>query len=118
MIKRPKQPQRFLDRQLLGELRLLELHAEPLPQLTLVRLPCQAEDLDLAGVGLEQPLEDFDRRRLARAVGAKQPEALAAIDAKREAVNGDDISVTLDQIGTTHANHDQIVSRRTAVCAF
>ena len=41
-------------------------------------VPAPAEDLDLARGRPVQPFEDLDRRRLARAVGAEQAEALAA----------------------------------------
>ena len=37
-----------------------------------------AEDADAAGVGVQQPAERADRRRLAGAVGSDQPEHLAA----------------------------------------
>src|SRR5437867_13065179 len=120
MIERPEQAQRFFDGQLVGKLRLLKLNTEPLPQLALVLLPRETEDLHVPSVGFEQSLEDFDRRRLAGAVRAKQSEALAAADAQREAVDRHDISVTFDEIGATHANHEQVSRRlcpdRTGVC--
>ena len=62
---------------LVGKPRLLERHADPLADLGLVGRPAQAEDLDVARGRLVQPLEDLDGRRLARAVGPEQPEALA-----------------------------------------
>ena len=45
-IERAEQPQRLLDGQLVGELRLLQLDAEALPQLARVALPAPAEHLD------------------------------------------------------------------------
>ena len=59
--------------------------------------PAEAEHLDLAGVRLEQPLEDLDGRRLAGAVRAEQAEALAGRDLEVEAGDGDDVAVALLQ---------------------
>src|ERR1044071_5688691 len=68
VIEGPEQAQRLFDGQLVGELRLLELHANPLPQLALVLRPREAEDLYVPGVRVEEPLEDFDRGGLARTI--------------------------------------------------
>jgi hypothetical protein len=38
--------------------------------------PNVAEDLHIAAGGVEQPFEDFERRRLARSVGTEQAKAL------------------------------------------
>src|SRR5438105_10138114 len=46
-------------------------------------------------VGLAQPLEDLDRRRLAGAVWTEQAEDLPLFDAKRDAVDGDEAAVSL-----------------------
>ena len=101
-IERAEQAEHLLDRQLLAELRLLQLNAEPLPDLPLVRAPAEAEHLDLAGVGREQPLENLDRRRLAGAVRAEQAEALAALHVQRQPVHGDDVAVALFESVTSH----------------
>ena len=95
IVERPEQAQRLLDRQLVGELRLLQLDAEALAQLALVALPAQPEHFDLARIGRQQPFEDLDRRRLPGAVRTEQPEALAALHVERQAVDGDDVAVAL-----------------------
>ena len=97
VVERPEQPQRLLDGQLVGQLRFLELDAEPLAQLVLVRRPPQAEHLHLAGVRPEQAFEDLDRRGLAGAVRAEQAEALAAAHRQRQAVHGHHIAVALHE---------------------
>ena len=48
-----------------------------------------AEHADPPGVGAQQPAEQADRRRLAGAVRADQPEHLAAPDVERHVVDGD-----------------------------
>src|SRR5215831_1036327 len=50
-VKASKQADRLLDSQLFGELRLLELDAEPLAECVFVLIPSQSEQLDLACVG-------------------------------------------------------------------
>ena len=56
-----------------------------------------AEDADLAPVGLAQPLEDLDGRGLARTVRAEQAEDLALRDVEVDAVDGLDVAVALGQ---------------------
>ena len=51
----------------------------------------------LPGGRREQPLEDLDGRRLPRAVGTEEPEALAASHLEIEPVDGDDVAVSLHQ---------------------
>ena len=110
MIERSEQPQRFFDRQLLGKLRLLQLHAEPLPQLTLVRpSSCRPRISTSPASGSSSPSRISIGGRLAGAVRAQQSEALAAIDAKRQPVDRDDISVAFDKIGATDADHELIL---------
>src|SRR5262245_5590985 len=78
IVERAEEAKRLLDRQLVGELRFLQLDSEPLPQRAFIALPAQTEHLDIAVIRREQSLEDLDRRRLARAVRSEQSEALAA----------------------------------------
>jgi hypothetical protein len=97
-VEAAEKSKRFEDGQLVGELRLLELDAEPLPQRVRVALPAHAEHFHLAGIGSCQALADLDRRRLAGAVGSDQAEALARADLEIDAVNGDDVVVLLVQV--------------------
>ena len=84
-IERAEEAHGLEDGELLGELRFLQRDADALAQLALVLAPVQAEDLDLAGVGLGQPFEDLDGRRLAGAVRPEQAEAFAAGDGRDRA---------------------------------
>ena len=97
-VEAAEEPQRLDDRQLVGELGVLQLDAEPLAQLLGIRGPAQAEDLDVASVRHGEPLADLDRRRLAGAVRAQQPEALAGGDVEVDAVDGNDLLVSLAKI--------------------
>ena len=90
--------ERLEDGELLGELRLLQLDAEPLAQLGRVGLPPQPEHLDDAGVGRRQALADLDRRGLAGAVRSEQAETLAGVDLEVDAVDGDDVLIRLPEI--------------------
>ena len=85
------------DLELLGELRLLQLDAEPRAQRAAVAPPALAEHLDLPGARREQPLEDLDRRRLARPVRPEQAEALAGRHREVEPVDRHELAVALDQ---------------------
>ena len=50
--------------------------------------PVVAENVDLAGSGIEQAFEDFDGGRFARAIGSEQAEAFAGLDLEVEAADG------------------------------
>src|SRR5450755_3741609 len=88
VIEAAEQMQGFSDRQLLRESRLLQRDAQPLAQLSLVAVPCHAENFDLARGWLQKAFQDFDGRGLARPVRAQQPEALASLDSEIESPNG------------------------------
>src|SRR6185369_16555128 len=74
-IEAAEQPHGLLHRELVGELRLLELDAEPLAQRVLVVGPASPEHFHHALVRRRQPLADLDRRRLARAIRSEETEA-------------------------------------------
>src|SRR5206468_2916980 len=76
-VETSKQLQGFRDGQLLRELRILKLDAKTLAQRALVRLPAHTEHFHVAGVRVEQPLADLDRRRLAGAIRTEKAEAFA-----------------------------------------
>ena len=87
--------ERLVDGQLLGELGILELDAEQLAQLVLVRFPPAAEDLDAPRIRREKSLADLDGGRFSGAVRPKQSKALARQNLELEAVDGDDVVVRL-----------------------
>ena len=58
----------------------------------------QAEDTYRAGVGASVALQDLDRSRLARAVGAEQRKDFAWLDGKRQAIDHCLPVVGLDQV--------------------
>src|SRR5882672_947822 len=64
---------------------------KPLLQRAAVGLPFEAEHLELAGVARREALADFDRRGLAGAVRAEQPETFAGLNLEIDAVDGDDV---------------------------
>ena len=72
-----------------------------------------ADELDRAAVGIDQAEAAAQRRRLARAVGAEQREALAAPDRERQAAHDLELAVALAQV--LHAQHLRAVERRRGV---
>jgi hypothetical protein len=58
----------------------------------------EAEHLDIAGVGNGEPFADLDRRRLAGAVRAEQPEAFASGDIEVDATDGHDLFVAFAKV--------------------
>src|SRR5918999_2139573 len=96
-VKAPKEAQRLLDGQLLGELRVLQLNPEQLAELALVRRPAPPKDLDVARIRCRQSLTNLDRRRLTGAVRAEQPKAFPAQNLEIELVDGDDGAERLAQ---------------------
>ena len=54
-----------------------------------------AEQFDFAGIRSGQAFADFDRRGFACAVGTEKSEAFAGADFEVEAVDGDDVLISL-----------------------
>src|SRR5580765_6309764 len=109
-VEGAEQPEGLFDGKLLAELRLLQLDPEARAQAAVVAAPpTLAQHLDLTFVGCGQAFKDLDRRRLARAVGAEQAEALAAAHFEVEAADGDDVGIALDETVTAdgEATHDR-----------
>jgi hypothetical protein len=102
VVEGPEKTERLLDGQLVGELSLLELDAETLPQLLLVGLPSAAEYLDLSTIGRKQAFQNLDRRGLAGAVRSEQSIAFASAHAERQPVDCHDIAVAFLQILASH----------------
>ena len=73
--------------QLLRQLGLLQLHADPLVQPVSVGPRVEPEDPDLPAITFAQALQALDRGGLARAVRAEDAEDLALIDVERDAVH-------------------------------
>jgi len=92
-IEALKECERLVDRQLLGELRVLQLDSEQLSQILLVRLPSSAQYFDIARIGAQKPLADFDRRRLSGAVRTEESKAFSSVDLEVQTVDGDDVAV-------------------------
>src|SRR5688572_15004569 len=92
----------FTDRQLVGQLCVLKLNPKALAQVVFVVLPGSAEDLDFTRVSGEQPFADFYGRSLTGSIGAEQAEALAVSHLQIQAVDCDDVAVSLPK-----AAHDK-----------
>ncbi len=93
-----KQANGFRDRELLRELRFLQLNSKPLAELVRIGIPAHAEHGDLAAIGGRQTLANFDGRGLARSVRSQQAETLARVYVQIDAVHGDDVFIRLPQI--------------------
>src|SRR6267143_4479192 len=101
-IKRSKQREYFADRELVGELRCLQLNAQPLAQRApgSAFAPRRPQNLDVAAVGRRQPLEDLDGGGLPGAVRAEQSKALARAHGEIEARDSHDVTEALGQRAT------------------
>src|SRR4029434_2132310 len=89
--------ERFPGRDLVVEARALELHPEARPDLAAVLPEVEPEHLDLAAVRWREPLDDLQRRRLARALLPEQPEYLAPPDVQVYVVHRQDLRIALSQ---------------------
>lgn len=99
-IERAVQPHRLGDGELVGQLALLQLRAEHVPQLTgWVAVWIDAADPDAARVRGAQPLDTLDGRGLARPVGPQNAEDLALFDGEADFVHHGAVAVALDQAG-------------------
>src|SRR5258705_1572796 len=98
-VERSKQREDFTHGDLVGELRFLQLNAEPLAQGAPrgAVAPRRPQNLDVAGVGRREALEDLDRGGLPGAVRPEQPEALAGRDRQVETRDRHDITEALGQ---------------------
>jgi hypothetical protein len=81
------------DGQLLRELRILELNAEPLPQIAAIVLPRSSENYHLPGIPRQESFAYLYCSGLAGAIGAEQSETLPGGNIQIEAVHGDHIAV-------------------------
>ena len=97
-VEAAEQPHRFEHGELLGQLRLLQLDAEPLAEPRRVGGPAEPEHFHVARIRRGQPLADLDGGGLAGAVGAEQPEAFAGADLEVQARDGDHVVIALAQV--------------------
>ena len=88
---------RFADRKFFGKLRLLKLDAEALAKFGRIVAPVEAQQFDLARIGVVEALADFDGRGFAGAVGPEESEAFGGMDFEIQAIDGNDIFVCLSQ---------------------
>jgi hypothetical protein len=93
-----EQIERLPDLDAVGERRLLELAADAPSELLAVRARVQTQHADRAGIGRTQALEDLDRRGLAGAVRSDDAKDLVPLDAERQVIDGDDVTVGLAQV--------------------
>ena len=88
---------RLADLELVGQLALLQLRAEQLPQLTGVASRVDATDPDGPAVRGAQPLDTLDGRGLAGPVGPQDAEDLARLDGEADPVHRGVVAVALDE---------------------
>src|SRR5207237_4346987 len=104
-----EQAHRFLDRQRVGQLRVLELDAESLAQGPPLAAsgPVQPEDLHVPRIASREPLQDLDGGGLAGAVRPEQAEALARGHREIEPGDRQHVPVAFDQAGAADGGHAQ-----------
>src|SRR5439155_21349371 len=77
---------------------ILRQDADPVPDLAVVRADVDAQHAGLARGRVPEAFEDFDRRRLARAVRAEKGEHGALLHIERDPIDGLDVRIMLLQI--------------------
>src|ERR1700680_19170 len=100
MIEAAEERERLADGEFFREPCFLQRDANPLSDFGVVGRPLPPEDLDFAGGGREQSLDDLDRRGFARAVGSQQSKAFPLLDEQIQPANRLDrrfAVVTLDE---------------------
>src|SRR2546428_13792592 len=98
MVEEPRPIRDRLSRaQSIKGFEVLRHHPDPLPDPTVSGRDLHAEDAGLALGRVAEPLEDFDGRRLAGAVGAQEGEHLAPVPFEGDSVDGGDVRITLDE---------------------
>ena len=97
----------LFDRQLVGQMRLLQRDADPVAERRLVFVPAHAEHFDLAARRRIEALEDLAGRGLPRAVRPQKSEALPAANLEIEAVDGGDVVVPLDEAAAADGEFHQ-----------
>ena len=99
-----------------GEIRVeaarLQHDADARPELRAAVGRIEAEHADVAAVALAVPLEDLDRRRLARAVRSEDRQHFALGDAEAEVANGGDTAVRLAQTPDLDRAHGAMSTSR------
>ena len=110
-IERAEQAQRLLDRQLLAELRFLQLDAEPLPQLAARRVRQRSPSTSTSPAsGASSPSRISIVVVLPAPFGTEQAEALAAPHVQRQPVHRDDVAVAFLESVTLHREFVHAVS--------
>src|SRR2546427_11905272 len=98
MVEEPRPVRYHLSRaQSIKGFEVLGHDADPLPDPTVPGRNLHAEDAGLALGQVAEPLEDFDGRRLAGAVGAQEGEHLAPVHFEGDSVDGGDVRLPLDE---------------------
>jgi hypothetical protein len=98
-VQAPDHDQVLEAREVLVDGRVLAGQADARAQRGRVADDVEARDQHGPGVGLEQRREDADRGRLARAVGAEEPEDGARRDVEVDAIEGPDVAEGLHEPG-------------------
>src|SRR6185503_19668203 len=111
-IERREQRQRLARRDLVLERRGLERGADLLLDLHRPPARVEAAHLDRARVGLAQADHAFERRGLARAVRADQPEDLPVLDLEAHAARCLDTVIVFSEIADDHLRGHQCVNPR------
>ena len=90
---------RFLHLDSLLELGFLELNSDPVLKLVDVAKRVESEHRDRSAIGRAQSLDALERRRLAGAVRADQPEYLAVVNLEGDIIDRDSRFVGFSKSG-------------------
>jgi hypothetical protein len=102
-IEAAEQGYRFLNGQLVGQPRLLQLCAHPLPQFPLIAVPTEIQHANGALIRLQQPLNHLYCRGLARTIRPQHTKALSFENLEIESVYGQHRTVPLHDAVARHS---------------
>jgi hypothetical protein len=110
-VKRPKEIQRFADRNFVGEIRCLETSADAILELLLLPIGIEVEYSDFSGGARSQTFQNFDRACFAGSVWSKQPEDFAGPHLEIDAFDRFEASVRLPK--ATHVDGKFVAQEKT-----
>ena len=107
-----EQPQQVSERQMVEILVGLELDSDDLLDLLRVLADVDVGNVNVAGIDVRESFDHLERRRLAGAVGAQNPEDVADLDFQRDTIYGVEglrfaarLRIFLDEIFSTDYRH-------------
>src|SRR5579859_3318423 len=115
--KAAEQTECFEDGELFRELRILQLNAEPLAELSGIGIPVETKKFDVTGIRCGQAFTDFNSRRFARSVRPKKSKTFACAHLEIQAVDGDHVLVSLSKTADAKGSLGGVYEHETSIAS-